>query len=181
MRQKKNKKYKIKKSYTNTLYACHRYTCLQIIMGFSAPSRQSKNRAHHRRQHALQAPPSALVHRPSTTSRTRRTHRIRTGSGFSCGPPTGSDSRLGSACPRVRPPSPCAWHRRAPADRARRAGGRSSGSGERILVWPSRALVCVFCLVSSDRRERVVIRGAKWEYEPKIFLWVQKNGNLRDR
>ena len=94
-----------------------------------------------RPRHVPQAPPSALVHRLSTTARPRHTHRIRIGSSSSCGPPTGSDSRLGSACPRVRPPSPCAWHRRALAGRARRAGGKSSGSVGRILVWPSRVFV----------------------------------------
>ena len=146
---------------------------------FSTPSQHSKNRAHHQR--ALQAPPPALVYRPSNTARPRGTHRIRTGSGSSCGPSTGSDSRLGSACLRVWPPSPCAWHRRAHVGRVRRVGGRSSGLGAGILVWPSRALICVFCLISSDRRERVVVRGGGGEQRRstnrKSFVGMQKGGN----
>ena len=93
-----------KKSYTGTLHA-RNIKCLQIIIGFSTSSQHSKNRAHHRPRRAPQTPPSALVHRSSTTVRPRRTHRIRAESDSSCGPSTGSGSRRGSACPPVRPPS----------------------------------------------------------------------------
>jgi hypothetical protein len=132
-----------------TLNACHWYRQYSrhepsaqllvspIIIGSSTPSLQMDH-AHH--CCALQALRFALAHHSPTIARPRHTHHNQTGCGSSYGQPTGSDCRLGWACPQPRQTSRRAWRHRVPVDLDRRVDGRSSGSGGMILGWLSHGV-----------------------------------------
>jgi len=109
-----------------------------------------------------------LSRHSSTTARPPRTHHNRTESGPSSCPHTGSGSRPGSTCPRAPPPSQHASRRHVRVARARLAGGKSSGSGVRPLVSPSRAATCSETSVADQRGDG----GGSDEYVPKLFVCV---------